>query len=166
MNIKSILIVLAAVVAGTLGGSVAYQVAVPAGNAQPATNESIVLKSPEAAARQQRRKARFAPCKAPAQLEGRRCVTDVVRTVSVPGSAAAASAPRQSAPAPSGSSGSSFNDDRRHGDDSGHDDGDDDADDGDDHSGPGGGGDDDSHTGTNTNTGTGTQTRTRTRSHD
>jgi hypothetical protein len=159
MNIKSVLIVLAAVIAGTLGGAVAYQVAVPAGNAQPPATESIVLESPQQAARQAQPRVKFAPCKPPAQREGKRCVTDVVRTVTV-----SASTPSP-APAPSGSSGSSFNDDRRHGDDdSGHG-----GDDDDDNSGHGGGDDDDTGThtqtrtqgDTNTGTNTGTQTRTR-----
>jgi hypothetical protein len=165
MNIKSVILVLAAVIAGTLGAAVTYQVAVPAGNAQAPTTESIVLKSPGEKARPERRKARFAPCKPPAKREGRRCVTDVVRTVVV----APQSAPAAPAPAPR-SSGSSFNDDSRHGDDdSGYDDDDD-------HSGPGGGGGDDDDTGTHTrtrsathtgtNSGGNTGTQTRTRSHD
>ena len=166
MNLKSVIVVLAAVIAGTLGAAVTYQVAVPAGNAQAPTTESIVLKSPGEKARPERRKARFAPCKPPAKLEGRRCVTDVVRTVVV----ADQSAPAAPAPAPR-SSGSSFNDDSRHGDDdSGYDDSR--YDDDDDHSGPGGGGDDDDDTGTHTRTRSGTHTggntgtQTRTRSHD
>ena len=170
MNLKSVFIVLVALVAGIVGGALAYQVAVPAGNAAPPATKSIVLKSPDAA-KQARRPTRFAPCKPPAKLEARRCVTDVVRTVVVAGSTPASSsssgsvAPSTPAPAPASSSGSQWNDDGRHGGESeaGHH-GDDDDDDG--H----GGGDDDTntgtHTGTNTGTNTGTGTQTRTRSHD
>jgi hypothetical protein len=163
MNLKSVFIVLVALVAGIVGGALAYQVAVPAGNAAPPATKSIVLKSPDGA-KQAQRAARFAPCKAPAKLEGRRCVTDVVRTVVVPGSApvsapsSRSAAPSTPAPAPASSSGSQWNDDGRHGGESEADHHGDDDDDDDHH----GGGDDDSHTGTHT--GTGTQTRTR--SHD
>jgi len=172
MNLKSVIVMLAAVIAGTFGGAMTYQVAVPAGNAQPGNTESIVLKSPgdKQRARQQQRRVRFAPCKPPAKLEGKRCVTDVVRTVVVDGRPAAqpvaqpvtqsaprtASAPVAPAPAPASSPGSDWNDDGRDGyDDSGHG-----GDDDDDNSGPGGDDDDDSHTGTHTGT------HTQTRSHD
>jgi hypothetical protein len=166
MNIKSVIIVLAAVLAGTLGGALTYQVAVPAGGAEPDTTESVVLKSPKDKARPERRDVRFAPCKRPAKLEGKRCVTDVVRTVVVGSQTqpATQSVPAAPAPVPVSSSGSDFNDDSRHGggdDDSGYDDDDD-------NSGPGGGGDDDSHTGTHTRTRSHTSggTHTQTRSHD
>ncbi len=166
MNLKSILVVLVATVAGIFGGAVTYQVAVPA-EAQPEASDAIVLKSPGHAARGDKRPAKFAPCRPPAKLEGRRCVTDVVRTVAVPGRSAPVSAPRAQAPAPAAPapapapSGSDWNDDGRHhgGDDeSDHHGGDDDDDD---HHG----GDDDTDT-RDTRTGTHTGTQTRTRSHD
>ncbi len=144
--------------AGVLGGTAAYRVIVPASSAESAPRESLVVDAADKVAGKERagdaRRSGFAPCQKPARLEGGRCVTDVVRTVTVPGASAAAAAPPP-APAPAGSSG--VVPDQHHGgdDDSGHhhggDDDDDDhghhgGDDGD-HSGHHGGDDDSGHHG-------------------
>ena len=51
----------------------------------PAPRESLVVDSAEGESAREGRRAGFAPCRKPARLEGGKCVTDVVRTVTVPG---------------------------------------------------------------------------------
>ena len=94
MNIKSGFVLLIALTAGVLGGTAAYQVATPtSSSAEEVARESIVVGKGDRARDQG---PKFAPCKRPATLQGGRCVTDVTRTVVVPGTPA---------PARSGSSG-------------------------------------------------------------
>ena len=89
MNIKSGFVLLIVLVAGVLGGTAAYQVATPtSSSAEPAIRESIVVGNGD---RARDKRPGFAPCKRPATLEGGRCVTDVTRTVVVPGTASARS---------------------------------------------------------------------------
>ncbi len=168
LNSKSLLLLAVVLLAGVLGGTVVYRSVTPASGAEPSPRKTLVVDSADAGAAQQatrdKRRPEFAPCREPARLEGGSCVTDEVRTVTVPaqgpGSAAAPSAP--AAPAAPSSSGSSTqhhsgDDDHAHhgGDDDhghhgGHDDDGDDDDDhgghgGDDHGGHGGHGGDDDH---------------------
>ena len=106
---KSGLVLLIALLAGVLGGTAAYQVAKPASSsAEAAPRESLAVQQGD---RGPGKGPRFAPCKRPATLQGDRCVTDVTRTVVVPGtsvpaqttgSAGGAPAP---APVPFGASG-------------------------------------------------------------
>jgi len=90
-------LVLAAVLAvGLLGGLAAYQVASGATTASAQQASAPVAAAPAApVARKahQRPTVRWAPCKPPAVLRGKACVTDQVRTVVVPAPAAAAPAP-------------------------------------------------------------------------
>ena len=161
MNIKSGFVLLIVLIAGVLGGTAAYQVATPASSsAEPAARDSLVVNKTNA--RSQGRG--FLPCKRPATLQGGRCVTEVTRTVVVPGApvAPATSASNGRGPAPAPVPVDTSGDDhevRHHGGEgeSGHH-GDDDADDddgddtdftdaSDDHSHGHHGGDDDSHGG-------------------
>lgn len=166
MNLKSVVVLLTVVAAGLFGGAAAYQVASSVrGSAEADARESVVVQE----GGQGQGRARFAPCRKPAKLEAGRCVTDVVRTVTVPGSSGGGTAPARAsggaAPAFSGGDDDSHHgddDDHGHhgGDDDGHhhsgegeaghhgDDSDDrdddrDDDDDDDHSGHGGDDDDD-----------------------
>lgn len=137
MNIKSGLVFLIVLAAGLIGGTVAYQVATPtSSSAEPTANGTIVV--PE---NQRRDKPPgFAPCKRPATLLGGKCVTDVTRTVVLPGAAAPAqsSGGRAPAPAPGPFHASGGDDEGRHhggegeeghhGDDDGDDDDHDDTD--------------------------------------
>ena len=125
MSPKSLIFLSVVLVAGVLGGTAAYQV-VQASSPEPAPRESLVVDSADVGAEKQKardgRRPGFAPCRKPARLEGRKCVTDVVRTVTVPGQSAV--------PAP-GASSSQAGQSHHHGgdDDSGHHGGDDDDDD-------------------------------------
>jgi hypothetical protein len=173
MSPKTLVFLAVVLVAGVLGGTAAYRIGVLAGRPEPAPRESLIVDSTDQVA--EKPKARngrpaFAPCRKPAKLEGGKCVTDVVRNVTVPGSsvvaAAPAPAPAPAAPAPAtppGGSEQSHHHSHDDGDDHGHhsgegedghhhggdddnhddDDHDDDDHDDDDHSGHGHGGDDD-----------------------
>ncbi len=156
---KSLIFLSVVLVAGVLGGMAAYQV-VQASSPEPTPRESLIVDSADdgtgqAAEKKARngRPAGFAPCRKPARLEGRKCVTEVVRTVTLPGQSAVAVAPPPapaSAPAPAPSSSSSQSGQSHHhggDDDHGHhggegEDGHHGDDDDDDHSGHGHGGDD------------------------
>jgi hypothetical protein len=157
---KSLIFFAVVLLAGVLGGTAAYQV-VQASSPQPAPRESLIVDSTadngadKAAGKVKARQggqSKFAPCRRPARLEDGTCVTDVVRTVTVPGGSPVAAAPPQApapAPTPAAPSGGGpqshhhgGHDDSGH-DDSGHHGGDDDDDD--DDSGQHHGGDDDDH---------------------
>jgi hypothetical protein len=99
-NPKSLVVLSIILVAGVLGAVAAYRAFVPA-SADSAERETLVVGSDNTAKQQAKdgRRAGFAPCRKPARLEGRKCVTEEVRTVTVPGTSAVASAPRP-APAP------------------------------------------------------------------
>jgi hypothetical protein len=160
MSPKTFVVLAVVLVAGVLGGTAAYRVGVLAGSPEPAPRESLVVDSDSTDQVAEKQKARdgrpaFAPCRKPARLEAGKCVTDVVRTVTVPGSSAVAAAPAPAAPAPAPVVPSGGSEQGHH---SGHDDGDDHGhhsgegedghhhggdDDDDDHSGHGHGGDDD-----------------------
>lgn len=97
MNLTSLGILCASVVVGLGGAGAAYQFTAvdteePAAAPAPAA-------TPAQASPQQATRARWAPCTPPAVLEGNECVTDVVRTVTVPAEAPAAPA-SPAAPAP------------------------------------------------------------------
>ena len=148
---KSLIFFAVVLVAGVLGGTAAYQ-AVQASSPAPGPRESLVVDSSDDVADQGATKklrddgrSGFAPCREPARLEGDTCVTDVVRTVTLPGaSAAAPPAPPTSSSQSGHSHHHSGDDDHGHhggdGEDGHHHGGDDDDDD---HSGHGHGGDDD-----------------------
>jgi hypothetical protein len=163
MNPKSLLLFLVVLMAGVLGAAAAYQVVLPSPSADGAARESLVIDQAEQPAPQA---ARFAKCRKPAVREGRKCVTDVVRTVVVPGSSAGSSSSGRG-PGPSSNSGPRDDEARPDHDNSGpgSDDDDDRDDDRDDDSGTDTGTHSATNTGTNTNTGDnggGTSTRTRT----
>lgn len=159
MSLISALAATAAVAAGTAGAVTAYQLASPEPASAPAIETVDQGTGPD--------RPRFAPCKKPARLKDGRCVTNLSRTVVVPGSTVAASGGSGVPVAPGGENARStdFSDDARRDLDDDElvavedDDGDDDWDDG-------------THTqtrtrshadtGTHTSTGGGTSTRTRT----
>jgi len=90
MRIPTALLSAAALVVGIGGGSVAYQLATTAGPATSGTSVAqTVDQAPVSAQVERGTRFGFAPCEPPAVQRGKACVTDVVRTVSVPGSAAA-----------------------------------------------------------------------------
>jgi len=97
-------LVLAAVVAvGLLGGVAAYQLASgPAGPSPSTSAGSVAPVAPVAPVAERTHRAeprvRWAPCKPPAVLQGKACVTEEVRTVVVP--APAAPRPATARPAP------------------------------------------------------------------
>ena len=95
MNLKSILVAGAATVAGVAGGVAVYQITAPA-------ELSRRPPPPAAAATPKARAAkgetRFAPCRPPAVLEGGKCVTTAVQTVTLPAPAAAAGAGTSGSP--------------------------------------------------------------------
>ncbi len=99
MNIKSVLIASAAIVAGVSGAVAAYQFAAPASGSETAGAAAVVA-APDQTQRGKQARAKFAPCKPPAKLEGKKCVTTEVRTVMVGG--ASSSLPAPAAPSPSG----------------------------------------------------------------
>ena len=97
MNIKSGLVFLVVLAAGLIGGTVAYQVATPtSSSAEPTANGTLVLPKTERPGKPRG----FAPCKRPATLLGGKCVTDVTRTVVLPGAVAPAQSSGGRAPAP------------------------------------------------------------------
>jgi len=150
LNPKSLIFLSVVLMAGVLGAIAAYRIAVPASSSEPAPRESLIVDSAEDAMTRDGRRAGFAPCRKPARLEGGKCVTDVLRTVTLPGQSVAAAPPPAAAPAPAPSSsddhghhGGDGEDGHHHG---GDDDDDHDGDDdhhGDDDSGHHGGDDDD-----------------------
>ena len=178
MNIKSGFVLLIALAAGVVGGTAAYQVATPtSSSAESSVRDPIVVKKGDRG----RDKARgFAPCKRPATLEGGRCVTDVTRTVVVPGAAppvqSSGSTGRAPAPAPVPFHASSDDNEGRHhggegedghhGDDDDRDDDRDDSDDSDDATDTGTDLDTDSDDVTDTHGDDDGGTQTRTRTHD
>lgn len=93
MKIVSVLLSAAVVAVGLFAGVVAYQAA----SATPGAGQSGATAAPAspAAQRQHRQRpvVRWGPCKPPAKLQGRVCVTEEVRTVVVAPPAAAAPAP-------------------------------------------------------------------------
>jgi hypothetical protein len=102
MNLKSILAVLVAVLAGTFGGALAYNVATPSAASGPTPTSTTLQPAAETqdvAAGPAEKVVKLRPCKKPAHRVGQKCVTDVTRTVVVPGSA------RSSAPAPAPATG-------------------------------------------------------------
>jgi len=84
MKIFSVAMMSAAVVTGLAGAGVAYEIATAGqdGAAASVTDTSPV--DDATAVDVVRPKKRWAPCVPPAALEGRECVTDVVRTVILP----------------------------------------------------------------------------------
>lgn len=79
----SVGIMSAAVLVGLGGASAAYELA--SGDRPTPSSQSVSGVAPSANA--QLAKVRWAPCDPPAKLRGRVCVTDVVRTVVLPGAA-------------------------------------------------------------------------------
>ncbi|MGH3336007.1 MAG: hypothetical protein ACRDOZ_09330 [Nocardioides sp.] len=100
MNFKSMLVAGAATFAGVAGGVAVYQVTAPAEVEHGAAPEAVAA-TPKA--RAANGETRYAPCRPPSVLEGGKCVTTQVQTVTVPAPAApapeAASAPEAAAPA-------------------------------------------------------------------
>lgn len=93
MKLSSALLGAAALVIGLGGGSVAYQLATTAG-APASSGTSVTTDQAQVAARvQPGTRFGWAPCKPPAVQRGKACVTDVVRTVTVPGSSGSSSGP-------------------------------------------------------------------------
>jgi hypothetical protein len=95
MNLKSIVAVIVAVLAGTIGGAAAYTVATPSSASGPAPTSTSIQPAAETqdVAAPVEKVVKLRPCRKPAELVGKKCVTDVTRTVVLPGSA------RSSAPA-------------------------------------------------------------------
>ena len=102
MSPKSLVFLSVVLLAGVLGATAAYRIIVPASSTESAPRESLVVDAADqGAANKQTRRQGFAPCRKPARLEGGQCVTEEVRTVTVPGtSAVTAARPPASAPAP------------------------------------------------------------------
>ena len=90
MNIKSMLVAGAATVAGVAGGVAVYQITAPAEVEHEAAPEAVAA-TPKA--RAAKGETRYAPCRPPSVLEGGKCVTTAVQTVTLPAPAAAAPAP-------------------------------------------------------------------------
>lgn len=119
MNLKSILAVIVAVLAGTIGGAAAYSVATP-GNASGSTSTSLqpAAETQDVAAGQVEKIVKLRPCKKPAERVGKKCVTDVTRTVVVPGQARSGSVAPAPASGASTSGSSTPGDDDQYDDDS------------------------------------------------
>jgi hypothetical protein len=96
MNLKSMLVAGAATVAGVAGGVAVYQITAPAEMEFEAAAPAVAA-TPKA--RAAKGETRYAPCRPPSVLEGGKCVTTAVRTVTLP-------APAAPAPASAASSGS------------------------------------------------------------
>jgi hypothetical protein len=106
MNLKSILAVIAAVLAGTIGGAAAYSVATPSSASGPTPTSTSLQPAAETqdVAAQVQKVVKLRPCKKPAERVGKKCVTDVTRTVVVPGQARSGSVAPASGTSTSGSS--------------------------------------------------------------
>ena len=98
MNLKSMLVAGTATVAGVAGGVAVYQITAPA-EFTPSQAAPAAAATPKA--RAANGETRFAPCRPPAVLEGGKCVTTQVQTVTLPAPAAPAApaAPEAAAPA-------------------------------------------------------------------
>lgn len=94
MNLTSLGILSASVVVGVVGAGAAYQLT--SVDAQEQASASVPA-APATQATQPR--TRWAPCSPPAALEGKECVVDVTRTVTLPGEPAAAAPAPARAPA-------------------------------------------------------------------
>ena len=96
MNLKNMLVAGTATVAGVAGGVAVYQLTAPPeftpSQAAPAAAATPKARAPKG-------EVRFAPCRPPSVLEGGKCVTTQVQTVTLPAPAAPA-APAAAAPAP------------------------------------------------------------------
>lgn len=90
MKLFAVLVATLALLAGFAGGMRAYSVAAPA---QAAPVSAPAPHHPKAQPVRPGPTFKWAPCKKPAVLEGRTCVTHVVHTVTIPAPAVAASAP-------------------------------------------------------------------------
>jgi translation initiation factor IF-2 len=98
MNLKSMLVAGTATVAGVAGGVAVYQITAPA-EFTPSQAAPATAATPKA--RAANGETRFAPCRPPAVLEGGKCVTTTVQTVTLPAPAApAAPAAPEAAAAP------------------------------------------------------------------
>lgn len=95
MNLTSLGILSASVVVGVVGAGAAYQLT--SVDAQEQASASVPA-APATQATQPR--TRWAPCNPPAALEGKECIVDVTRTVTLPAEPAAAAPMPASAPAP------------------------------------------------------------------
>lgn len=118
MNLKSILAVIVAVLAGTIGGAAAYSVATPSSASGPTPTSTSLQPAAETqdVAAQVQKVVKLRPCKKPAERVGKKCVTDVTRTVVVPGQA------RSGSVAPAPASGASTSGSSTPGDDDQYDD--------------------------------------------
>lgn len=121
MNLKSILAVIVAVLAGTIGGAAAYSVATPSSASGPGTTSTSLQPAAETqdVAAAPVKVVKLRPCQKPAHRVGQKCVTDVTRTVVVPG-AARSSSPATGSSVPAGVPTTGSDDD---GDDQGEDQG-------------------------------------------
>ncbi len=147
LNPKTLVLLSVVLLGGVLGGTAAYRATVAASGAEATPRQTLVVDSADTGADLGARPAKvrdaqrpkFAPCRKPARLEAGKCVTEEVRTVTVPAqSSGTAARPPASAPASSGGSSSHHGDDDRDDDHGHHGD-----DDGDDHGGHGHGDDHD-----------------------
>jgi hypothetical protein len=123
MNLKSILAVVVAVLAGTIGGAAAYSVATPGNASGPASTSTTLQPAAETqdvSAGQVEKIVKLRPCRKPAERVGKKCVTDVTHTVVLPGQARSGS----TAPAPAPGT-PTVGDDDSDGDEQGADQGDD-----------------------------------------
>src|SRR6186713_345843 len=90
MNLKNMLVAGTATVAGVAGGVAVYQLTAPP-EFKPSQAAPAAAATPKA--RAPKGEVRFAPCRPPAVLEGGKCVTTQVQTVTIPAPAAPAPAP-------------------------------------------------------------------------
>jgi hypothetical protein len=100
MSTKTSFLAVAAIVTGLAGGLAAYQIAAPDSRAEAETSPAVASVTSEGGRAEQGKtqgRQRLAPCRPPAQQEGRKCVTDVRRTVVLPGPVVG---PAQGAPPP------------------------------------------------------------------
>jgi uncharacterized membrane protein YgcG len=96
MNLKNMLVAGTATVAGVAGGVAVYQITAPADVESNTAAPAVATPKARAA----KGETRFAPCRPPSVLEGGKCVTTAVQTVTVPAPAAAAAPAAAPAPAP------------------------------------------------------------------
>ena len=81
---KSLVLLSVVLAAGSLGGTAAYRVGALADSPEPPPRQSLDLDATKDGQDRNGRRAGFAPCREPARLEDGQCVTEVVRTVTVP----------------------------------------------------------------------------------
>ncbi len=99
MNLKSMLVAGTATVAGLAGGVAVYQLTAPA-DMEPEAAAPAAAATPKA--RAANGETRFAPCRPPSVLEGGKCVTTQVQTVTAAGTGSGSAGGTGCRPGPRG----------------------------------------------------------------